>query len=260
MLHRNRLIALFAALIAAAGALACAVPGLSQPTPTLWVMPTLAPVPGSKPGETTPEAPSTGEAVSEETTPSAPYFDPCVLLTPDEASAVLGSAAQSDSLGIAKAFGGCNYSSEDYSKSVTVSALYGDEAKGLLQLGIIFAYTSTDEPLKAAATDLASRSGSMSIGELLTELETNPIWRAEDSVTPEAVSGIGDAAFWEWKEDELTGDLTVGSGDHYVAVQVRGFDQATARSTAETLARQALDRLPTDPFRTLNPPTATPTP
>jgi hypothetical protein len=221
-------------------------------------MPTLAPVPGSgSSGESTPVAASTGDVTA---APLAPYFDPCVLLTPDEASAVLGSAAQADALGIAKAFGGCNYSSEDYSKSVTVSAVYGEEAKGILQLGVVFAYMTTDEPLKAAASDLATRSGSMSIAELLTEIETNPVWRTEDSPTPEAVSGIGDAAFWEWKEDEMTGDLTVGSGDHYVAVQVRGFDQATARSTAEMLARQALDRLPTDPFRTLNPPTATPTP
>lgn len=259
MLHRNRLIALFAALIFAAAALACAVPGLSQPTPTLWVIPTLAPVPGS--GETTPGAPSTGEAVSEVTAaPDTPYFDPCVLVTTDEASAVLGSAAQADTLGISKAFGGCNYSSEDYAKSITVSALYGDEAKGLLQLGVVFAYTSTDEPLKAAATDLAKRSGSMSLAELLTELETNPVWRAEDAPTPEAVSGIGDAAFWEWKDADATGNLTLASGNSYIAVQVRGFDEATARSTAESLAQQALTRIPSEPFHTMNPPTATPTP
>lgn len=271
-MSRTRIVLLGVTMLALA-LIACAIPGASaQPTPTLYVIPTQPPdadAPTAPPdsGDATQPAEgadtggATGGGTSADATPSYPYFDPCNLITQAEAEALLGGPVQGDTFGIAAAFGGCYYGLQDGSKNVTVGALYDEDARGLLMLGAGMALISDDESIKAAATDLLARAATMSLDQIMDEMMTNPVWQSEaDDPTPEAVPGVGDTAYWTWVEADLEGEFLVVSGDQYVSVGIDGFDEATARANGQQLAETALDRLPADPYTTLNPPTPEPTP
>jgi hypothetical protein len=238
------------------GALACAVPGLGpDPTPTLFVIPTLPPdVATQDPIETL--IPDAVENIGQ-----APYFDPCNLVTEQEASAALGVPVVPEMFGIAKAFGSCAYQSQDFLQTVSVGALHDDDAKGLLSLGIAMGVLSSTPEVSQAANALMQNYEAMSVAEVLREVHTNPAWRAADAPAPEEVTGIGDVAFWTWYPDTMKGELAVGVAIDYVIVSIDGpEDQAAARAAAETLARSALTRLPTTPYSTLNIPIPTSTP
>lgn len=240
----------------ALGALACAVPGLSpDPTPTLFVIPTLPP------DGPTQDAIETLIPDAIENIGQAPYFDPCTLLTEEEASAALGVPVVPEMFGIALAFGSCAYQSQDFLQSVSVGALHDDDAKGLLSLGIAMGVVSATPEVAQAANTLMQNYESMTVAQVLTEVSTNPAWRAADAPPVEAVAGIGDVAYWTWYTDAMKGELSVGLANDYVIVSIDGpTDQAAARAAAETLARTALTRLPATPYSTLNIPVTTPTP
>lgn len=172
-------------------------------------------------------------------------IDPCLLLTREEAVAVLGEAVREpvyDGLT-------CAYSDDETQlRLVSILAAQGEQRKNLLTVRFfqLEAYgLSLDQTVKDELTALDQAGSSKEILSRLIDLSAgNPNFSAK------SVAEMGDIAFWAWKDTGhgvRQGFLIAQRGDTLVGADLVLSDKAEedqALDLAMLIVRQAFTRLP----------------
>lgn len=238
--------------------LACGLPGSGGgPTPTLFVLPTVAEATQAAPSTQAP-APTEQAATQESSGGPTPVYvgnagpgdplDLCKLPTPEEVQAVLGGPPTRT----VWAEGGqdCDFFVGEITdpdvKLFIVQA--GHDADGkTLHLGGMEAQRDriTDPAMLQLMDEIKAQEASLTLPQLVEK--ALPVWRAA-GFTAEKEPGIGDWAVWFYGNQAGLGNLAeLGAGrasGAWVAVYMNTSDEESAKPILRPLAAALLDRLP----------------
>lgn len=176
---------------------------------------------------------------------AAVVLDPCSLLTQAEAAAALGEPASASTV----SQGTCYFSNAaGHSHAVSVYAGQGDEAAQAINGPTLFVLSLMGLKIDPTGTqqlnDLTTRKDLKGLVQKLAALS-----RGNPKFNSQAPAGVGDAAYWVWKNASggvWEGVIIVAQGDVAVIVSlvVGPKGEAATLKTAAALVLQTLGRLP----------------
>lgn len=185
--------------------------------------------------------------------PDLAALDPCTLLDPASLEAALGEATTpSPGPGV------CVFVGASGTQSVTLATLTGDTAKALfldtiaqLQDNCSVSFSMQGDATPTAFPPEIQAMSGLSLAELIEAQEQ--VQREQCGFAPapdryQRLEGLGDAAYFQVLNLGFvqSGIVVIVRGDSYLSVTYAAptIDPATARSIGESLAAEALTRLP----------------